>query len=123
MAPAQLLDERAAVIADRSLRGRALCRALSDVTDAWLVALLEEAARGDTRKLALVATGGYGRQELAPGSDLDVWLLHDGRSDVAEVAERLWYPVWDAGLKLGHAVRTVKAVSYTHLTLPTNREV
>src|SRR3954453_6402356 len=59
---------------------------------------------------ALVAAGGYGRAELAPGSDLDVWLIADGRSDINVVAERLWYPVWDSGLKLGHAVRTPKQV-------------
>jgi [protein-PII] uridylyltransferase len=103
---ASLLAGRAAVVADRSLRGRALCRALSDATDQWLAALLEEACDGDLHDLALVATGGYGRQELAPGSDLDVWLVHDERADVARIAERLWYPVWDAGVKLGHAVRT-----------------
>ena len=97
-ATTELLGERDRVIADLSLRGRELCKALSDVTDAWLAALFEEAARGDTSKLALVATGGYGREELAPGSDLDVWLLHDGRADVAAVAERLWYPIWDACL-------------------------
>lgn len=108
MAAAALLDGRTAVIEDESRRGRALCRALSDATDAWLAALFEEATGGDARGLVLVATGGYGRRELAPGSDLDVWLLHDGRPDVAEVAERLWYPIWDAGLKLGHAVRTPK---------------
>src|SRR5690606_30234124 len=28
------------------------------------------------------------------------------------IADRLWYPIWDEGLKLGHAVRTVgEAVS------------
>jgi [protein-PII] uridylyltransferase len=108
MVAAGLLDGRTAVIDDASLRGRAMCRALSDATDQWLAALFEEATGGDGRGLSLVATGGYGRQELAPGSDLDVWLLHEGRSDVGEVAERLWYPIWDAGLKLGHAVRTPK---------------
>ena len=107
-APGALLDSRAAIVADLRLGGRAMCKALSDATDAWLGALLEEAAGGSTTGLSLVATGGYGRQELAPGSDLDVWLLHDGRPDVADIAERLWYPVWDAGLKLGHAVRTPK---------------
>jgi len=101
-----LLEGRAALIADRSIGGRALCRALSDATDEWLVALLDEACDGDTRGLSLVATGGYGRRELAPGSDLDVWLVHEDRRDVGAVAERLWYPIWDAGLKLGHAVRT-----------------
>ncbi len=59
------------------------------------------------RGLALVAVGGHGRGELAPGSDLDLWLLHDPKRDgVAAVADRLWYPIWDAGVKLGHAVRT-----------------
>jgi [protein-PII] uridylyltransferase len=103
-----LLQDRLAVVADRSRRGRAFCRALSDATDSLLVALLDEATEGDATGLSLVATGGYGRRELAPGSDLDVWLLHEGRSDVGAVAERLWYPIWDAGLKLGHAVRTTK---------------
>ncbi|MCU1487309.1 MAG: glnD [Actinomycetia bacterium] len=108
MVAAALLDGRTVVIDDPSLRGRAMCKALSDATDVWLAALFEEATGGDTRGLALVATGGYGREELAPGSDLDVWLLHEGRDDVGEIAERLWYPIWDAGLKLGHAVRTPK---------------
>jgi [protein-PII] uridylyltransferase len=103
-----LLQDRVAVVADRSRRGRDFCRALSDATDELLVALLRESTGGDEQGLALVATGGYGRQELAPGSDIDVWLLHDGRADVGAVAERLWYPIWDAGLKLGHAVRTTK---------------
>ena len=62
---------------------------------------------------ALIATGGYGRGELAPNSDLDVLLLHDSAKTVSEVAERLWYPIWDASkgadkIKLGHAVRTLK---------------
>lgn len=105
---ASLLGRRAEVIADESRRGRAMCAALAAATDDWLAALLQEATGGDTSGLALVATGGYGRYELAPGSDLDVWLLHAGRPGVTQLAERLWYPVWDAGIKLGHAVRTHK---------------
>jgi [protein-PII] uridylyltransferase len=57
--------------------------------------------------VALVAVGGYGRKELLPGSDLDVLLLHDGRDDIAAIADRVWYPVWDSGARLDHAVRTV----------------
>jgi [protein-PII] uridylyltransferase len=57
--------------------------------------------------VALVAVGGYGRKELLPGSDLDVLLLHDGRDGIAAVADRIWYPVWDSGARLDHAVRTV----------------
>jgi len=101
---AALLGRRGVVAADVSLGGRAACRALADATDEWLAAVLHDATDGATEGLALVAAGGYGRAELAPGSDLDVWLLHDGRPDVADVAQHIWYPVWDAGLKLGHAV-------------------
>jgi len=57
--------------------------------------------------VALVAVGGYGRKELLPRSDLDVLLLHGGRDDIAGIADRIWYPVWDSGAELDHAVRTV----------------
>jgi [protein-PII] uridylyltransferase len=57
--------------------------------------------------VALVAVGGYGRRELLPGSDLDVLLLHAGRDGIASIADRIWYPVWDSGARLDHAVRTV----------------
>jgi [protein-PII] uridylyltransferase len=70
--------------------------------DRWLAGLL-----GAEPAVALVAVGGYGRRELAPGSDLDVILLHAGRPDVGALADRIWYPVWDSGAELDHAVRTV----------------
>src|ERR1700733_12937578 len=71
-------------------------------TDRWLAELL-----GAEQGVALVAVGGYGRKELLPGSDLDVLLLHDGRDGIAKIADRIWYPVWDSGAHLDHAVRTV----------------
>ena len=57
---------------------------------------------------AIVALGGYGRGMLSPGSDVDLLILHDGTSApaVAGLAERLLYPLWDVGLRVGHAVRT-----------------
>ena len=70
-------------------------------TDRWLAALL-----GAEAGVALVAVGGYGRRELLPGSDLDVLLLHDGRKGIAAMADRIWYPIWDSGTRLDHAVRT-----------------
>lgn len=56
----------------------------------------------------LVAVGGLGRRELAPYSDLDL-LLVPGDADAADVvdADRIWYPLWDSGLALDHATRTV----------------
>jgi [protein-PII] uridylyltransferase len=103
----ELLERRRALADDPTQGGRTLCRALARATDDWLAALFADAA-GEVGGVALVAAGGYGRGELAPGSDLDVWLVHDGSTDIDTLAERLWYPIWDSGLKLGHAVRTPK---------------
>ncbi|MET7360801.1 [protein-PII] uridylyltransferase [Streptomyces sp. NPDC005562] len=84
--------------------------ALADLTDAWLAGLFRAGGpAGVPRGAALVAVGGYGRSELSPRSDLDLLLLHDGTADGAEVAtlaDRLWYPVWDLGIALDHSVRT-----------------
>jgi len=91
-----------------SLRGRDYTRARARVCDDWLAGLFRAADGDGRRDVALIAIGGYGRGELAPFSDLDVLLVHDRRVDVGSLADQLWYPVWDAGLKLGHAVRTVK---------------
>lgn len=104
-----LAPDRASLRADRSLVGRALCRRYSDDVDRWMEGLFAEAVDGTgSAGLALVAVGGYGRAELSLGSDIDVLLLHDGRTDIGAVADRIWYPVWDEGVKLGHAVRTPK---------------
>ncbi|MFL6206102.1 MAG: [protein-PII] uridylyltransferase [Acidimicrobiales bacterium] len=100
---------RADLERDRALVGRALCRAYSDLVDEWLGELLSEAeAEGGAGGVALVAVGGYGRAELSLHSDIDVVLLHTGRGDIGTLADRVWYPIWDEGVKLGHAVRTTK---------------
>ena len=103
-----MLAERSALLADAAATGSAWCRAHSDLVDAWLAELLEKATVRESTGLALVATGGYGRSELAPGSDIDVMLLHDSRADVASIAEAIWYPIWEEGLHLGHSVSTPK---------------
>ncbi len=86
--------------------GPAIRRARSDAADAFLTSLLP-----DQPGIALVAVGGYGRQELSPGSDLDVVLLHAASlapATIGQIAEKIWYPVWDSGAKLDHSVRTVE---------------
>jgi [protein-PII] uridylyltransferase len=54
--------------------------------------------------------GGYGRRHLSPGSDVDLLLVHDGTEPGGAVAafEALLYPLWDAHLRVGHALRTVR---------------
>lgn len=61
--------------------------------------------------VALACSGSLARQETGPCSDLDLIVLHDtGHSsgEVARIAERLWYPIWDSGISLDHSVRSVK---------------
>lgn len=87
------------------LGGTDLTRMLAASIDEILIPLFDEhAAPG----IALVAMGGYAREELCPHSDIDLMVLHDGVRDAGERAQRIFYPLWDAGLTVGHAVRTGK---------------
>ena len=97
------------VVADRSLVGTALADAYTAEVDAWLGSVIDEV--GDLPGFALAAVGGYGRGDLSPGSDLDLLLVHQIEGSAAIVAERIWYPIWDSGMKLGHAVRTIDEAS------------
>lgn len=93
-----------------AIRGVEACRVLSQSTDEWLSQLFDAATKGEKKKndIALIAVGGYGRQELAPHSDIDVLLVHSSLKNISDIASQLWYPIWDAGVKLGHSVRTPK---------------
>lgn len=64
----------------------------------------------DPNAAALVAVGGYGRQELHPGSDVDLLILvaDTGDGPLREHLSDLLTFLWDIGLQLGHAVRTVE---------------
>ncbi|TDU82506.1 UTP--GlnB (protein PII) uridylyltransferase GlnD [Kribbella voronezhensis] len=87
-------------------------RVRADEADALLHLLLSKAcdALGQSAEgVALVAVGGYGREELSPYSDLDVMLLHTaGYPRIDELAAQIWYPLWDSRTKLDHSVRTVE---------------
>ena len=101
---------RELIAMESSQQGTQLCHAISDHTDDWLRSVFSDATSGisSRERCALLAVGGYGRRELAPFSDLDVVLIHDKVKNIDEVASKLWYPIWDSGMKLGHAVRTPK---------------
>jgi [protein-PII] uridylyltransferase len=64
----------------------------------------------DAERMAIVATGGYGRGLLAPGSDIDLLFLRPYKQTSwgESVAEHILYILWDLGLKVGHATRTVE---------------
>lgn len=93
-------------------QGRARRAALVDLVVAELSVLWDQATEGaETTGIALAAVGSLGRGDLGPVSDLDLVLIHDGRHHSTEqlhqLAQRLWYPIWDAGLDLDHSVRSL----------------
>src|ERR1700739_71649 len=63
----------------------------------------------EAERMAVVATGGYGRRLLAPGSDIDLLFLLPYKQTAwgESIAEALLYCLWDMGLKVGHATRSV----------------
>ena len=74
---------------------------------------------------ALVAVGGYGRNELLPGSDIDLMVLLDKTEtpQLAEQLESLFLTLWDIGLEVGHSVRTLadcEEQSRNDITVATN---
>ncbi|MGY0003059.1 [protein-PII] uridylyltransferase [Micromonospora sp. I033] len=77
-------------------------RARAAALDGWLRSAFPQRAG-----IALVAVGGLGRRQCAPYGDLDLVLLHAGVPGIDELAASLWYPIWDAGLRLDHSVRTL----------------
>ncbi|BBZ17451.1 [protein-PII] uridylyltransferase [Mycolicibacterium gadium] len=93
----------------RQLDSAALRDALLDLHEFWLTTKAAEIGITPTSGFALVATGGLGRGELVPYSDLDLTLLHDNMPHdvVGQVAELMWYPLWDANIRIDHSVRTV----------------
>ncbi len=62
------------------------------------------------QKCALIAQGGYGRGELNPWSDVDLLFLYPQRSDayVETVTESVLYALWDSGLTVGQAMRSLR---------------
>ncbi len=107
--PQSLKEKRQALVDDSSIAGSQFCDHFTDAADEWLSALFERVTEGDTRGLALMAIGGYGRREMCPASDLDLFLVHSSRRKrVDQIAQEIWYPIWDQGIKLDHSVRTLK---------------
>ena len=81
---------------------------VTECVESALVELYAEAG-GPATGVALASVGSLARQELGPRSDIDLVLLHDGRSArrIDQLANRLWYPLWDANIHIDHSVRTV----------------
>jgi [protein-PII] uridylyltransferase len=101
------LELRQEVVSERLGDGGSdVCRALSDALDRGIRELAVELPTS----IAIVAVGGYGRAEQCIFSDVDVLVLHGG-IDPEPAVRGVLYPLWDANLKVGHAVRTLRETS------------
>ncbi len=108
--------------------GVELCAKFAGLRDAVLLDLIRDAlidlnesgAKGLLSQIALVANGGYGRREVAPFSDVDLQIFYPLGlgTRVAPFAERLLRDVFDAGLILGHGVRTPEQTCRQAITDP-----
>lgn len=105
--------------------GLKVCHARAAMVDVVIenlfLAALDHYANKEGRlpcKLAIIATGGYGRGELNPHSDIDIMLLYPEKINNRKrfaifqsiLTEEILYPLWDLGWKIGHASRNTKEV-------------
>ncbi len=80
----------------------------SNEGDLLLSTLFNESG-ANSDEVAIAAVGGFGRGELSPGSDLDIVILHRGtlqEKELAELVNKILYPIWDKNIKVDHSVRT-----------------
>src|SRR5215472_17310560 len=113
-ADARILAEQL-LLEDR--HGRACAERLCRLQDDIIRVIYDFAARhlyppqtaSDAEHMAVIATGGYGRGLMAPGSDIDLLFLLPYKQTAwgESIAETILYCLWDMGLKVGHATRSV----------------
>jgi len=132
-APARLAATKAYLKAEQAVlmashqagsTGLTIVRARSASIDTLLVALFDYAIASFTRQhgpqpmpVSLLALGGYGREELAPWSDIDVMFLFPAKTKATlaqplqeHLTQEILYLLWDCGLKVGHSTRTLDEV-------------
>jgi [protein-PII] uridylyltransferase len=104
-------------VMENGLPGLSAARALTAMQDVLIQVIYDFAvkhvyyAQNPTRaeRITIVATGGYGRGELAPGSDIDLLFVRPFKQTAwgESVIEFILYMLWDLGLKVGHATRSL----------------
>src|SRR5471030_50684 len=97
--------------------GLVAARALSRLQDVLIQVIYDFAVKhvyyaqnpSTAERICIVATGGYGRGELAPGSDIDLLFVRPFKQTAwgESVIEFILYMLWDMGLKVGHATRSL----------------
>ena len=95
------------------ITGLQAARLLGKLTDGLISALYEHAIAdtglGEPEHLSVAGTGGYGRGVLAPFSDIDLLFLtaRQPTRQTLQVVEYMLYFLWDLGVKVGHATRSI----------------
>ncbi len=113
---AAVYAEVAAMLAEGA-NGAALVQQMCRGVDALLTGLWASIAGEAAGRVDMLAVGGYGRGELCPHSDWDLWFIvpdHDS-PDINAAIEGFMYAMWDMNAHVGHAVRTVDE-SIKHLS-------
>jgi [protein-PII] uridylyltransferase len=114
------LDQGQAHIASEFLQstdGVRACLSSTALMDSTLQSAFEQLPAETRDHVAVLALGGYGRSELFPHSDVDVMLLIDGgehQTSAGNAATAFLHFLWDAGLNVGHSVRTLQDAIAVH---------
>ena len=91
---------------NNKISGPEFCQRHSRAMDKHIKSLTKDISND----IAIIATGGYGREELCPYSDIDLVFLTPSKASKSlnDEIETFLYSIWDSGIKIGHAVRTIK---------------
>jgi [protein-PII] uridylyltransferase len=103
------LEEGADGLDTAALMSAVMDEALSALYDFTVVHIFRAHNPTEAERMAVVAVGGYGRNVLAPSSDVDLLFVrnHKQTAWAESVIEYMLYALWDMGLKVGHAFRTI----------------
>ncbi len=115
----ELQEHRAAIRSAHrdGAAGLATCAALTEMMDRALTAAFASIAGTSDASVAILAVGGYGRAELCPGSDTDIMVVSptgDAKKAASAMATSFLHLLWDAGLDVGHSVRSVDEALTLH---------
>lgn len=113
----EAMEDIIAGLASHPRKGRETVRAIAALTDATIRAIHHVATTRlhpnlsptEGERIAVIATGGYGRGEMAPHSDIDLLFLLPWKPSgwIESVVESMLYMLWDLRLKVGHATRSL----------------
>ncbi len=113
----QFLDQHLTRIRELNERGESGTAVVQELTatfdqliDIFFIAVSADLNQQEVAGTAIIALGGYGRQEMNPRSDLDLMFYYDseGKQAAKVISDRLLYLLWDLNLDVGYSVRSSK---------------